>query len=124
MVYNIDIMLKPKSIAVLDEIVNNPKISATDAYLKHHKTTNKRTATVNANKLLTKTDAQVYLNKHINKAKNRVVQLIDSDKEEIAFRASEAVMDRALGKATQRIEQQSTSVNLNLDLTSITGVEQ
>ena len=115
--------LTRKQKAFADELLNNPKISATQAVLKHYgkpdKPTSYKTGTVIATENLAKPSVQLYLNEHIQKAKNRVVELIDSKKDDIALRASDSVLDRALGKATQRIEQQTTSVNLNIDLTSI-----
>lgn len=115
--------LTRKQKAFADHLINNPKDSATEAAANTYKIANRKSAEVIASENLRKTAIQIYLNEHIDKAKNRVVQLIDSDKDSIALQASEAVLDRALGKATQRVETQSTSVNLNLDLTSITGVE-
>jgi hypothetical protein len=117
-------MLKDKSKQVLDIIASNPKINNTDAYLAVHKTDNRVSAATNAYKLLQKPEAQIYLEKHIQRAKNRVVQLVDSEKEEIALRAADSLLDRALGKATQRVEQTTTGVTLTIDLTSaLNGTE-
>jgi len=110
--------LKVKSKEVLDLIASNPKINGTDAYLAVHKTENRTTAASNVHQLLKKPEAQIYLEKHIEKAKNRIVSLVDSEKEEIALRASDSLLDRALGKATQRTEVSTTGVTLTIDLTS------
>ncbi len=112
--------MKPKTKAFADALLADPKKSATTAYLETHETNNRATAKVEASKLLTKPNVQLYLDKHIDKARNRVVELVDSEKEQIALQASESILDRALGKPTQRVEQHSTSVNLSLDLTNIT----
>ena len=109
--------LKENSKRTLDTIIANPKLSGTDAYLLTHKTQNRTTAASNVHQLLKKPEAQLYLEKHINKAKNRIVQLVDSEKEEIALRASDSILDRALGKATQRTEVTSQSVHFSIDLT-------
>jgi hypothetical protein len=105
------IKLHPKVKAFADELINNPKINHTEAYIKTHKTNNRNAAKVNASKTLTNPNVQIYLNKHIDKARNRIVQLIDSDKENISLQASESVLDRALGKPVQ----QTQNINLNID---------
>ena len=54
----------------------------------------------------------------------RVLSLVDSDDEQVATTNAWRLIEHAKGKATQKIEQHTTSVNLNLDLTSITGEQQ
>jgi hypothetical protein len=110
--------LKENSKRILDIMVSKPNLNQTQAYKVIHPTASDNTARNNASQLLKKPEAQIYLQKHIDKASNRVVELIDSDKEEIALRASDSVLDRALGKATQRVETHTTGVTLTLDLTS------
>lgn len=117
-------MLKQKSKDTLDIIAGDPKVTGTEAYLMTHKeTANRQTARTNVHKLLKKPEAQIYLQKHISKARNKMVELVDSKKEDIALRASDSVLDRALGKATQRTETTSTTVNLNLNLSDVTEAE-
>lgn len=111
-------MLKPKSRQVLDIIALDPKISATEAYLKVHGTDNRTTATTNAYKLLRKPESQIYLQKHIDRARNTVVELLDSKKDDIRLRSADSILDRALGKPTQRTEVETTGITLNIDLTS------
>lgn len=101
-------------------MLKHPEISQTEAYLRHHNTNNRHTARHAVSELVAKPAAQIYLQEHINKAKQRVVTLVDSEKEDIALRASDSILDRALGKATQRTEQQTTVVSINLDLTQVT----
>lgn len=110
--------LTRKQKAFADTLINNPKLSATKAALKTYNTTDRTTASVIATENLAKPSIQIYLDKHIEKAKSKVVQLIDSDKEEIALRAADSVLDRALGKATQRTEVTTQGITLNIDLTS------
>lgn len=99
-------------------------LNQTKAYKEIHPTASDLTARNNASQLLKKPEAQIYLQEHINKAKSRIVELIGSEKEQIALSASEAVLDRALGKAVQRSEVQTTGVSLTIDLTSsLTEVE-
>jgi hypothetical protein len=110
--------LKPKSKQVLDIIAAQPKTNATEAYLQVHGTDNRVTAATNAYKLLQKPESQIYLEKHIDRARDTVIQLLNSDKDEIRLRSSQDILDRSHGKATTRIEQQTTGVTLNIDLTS------
>lgn len=110
--------LKVNSKAVLDIIAAQTKQNATQAYKEIHPNASDVTARNNASQLLAKPSAQIYLQKHVDKAKERVVELVNSDKEDIALRASDSILDRALGKATQRTEVTTTGITLNLDLTS------
>lgn len=110
--------LTRKQKAFADELINNPKMSATQAIKNTYNVTTDTSASVTAHENLRKPSIQLYLDKHIDKAKNRVVELIDSNREDIALRASDSVLDRALGKAVQRSEVQTTGVTLNIDLTS------
>ena len=114
-----EIKLAPKMKAFADELINNPKISQTEAYLKTHKTQSRDTARANASRTLAKANVQIYMDKHIEKAKSKVVQLIDSNKENIALQASEAVLDRALGKATQRIETENKHLIMKIDTSDL-----
>lgn len=100
-------MIKNNSKRVLDEILRDPSQNATKAYMKVHPKSAAPTAAVNASVLLKKPEAQLYLNKHLQKAKNKVVSLIDSENESIALKASESIIDRVVGKPTQV----TTSVN-------------
>jgi len=110
--------LTRKQKAFADELLNNPKQSAARAAMKTYNVKDLNSAAVQAHQNLMKPNVQIYMSEHIDKAKNRIVTLVDSDKEDIALRASDSLLDRALGKATQTINQQSTSVNINLDLTN------
>ncbi len=112
--------LTRKQKAFADELLNNPKQSATQAAVKTYNVSSPGAAAVQAHQNLMKPNVQLYLSEHIDKAKNRVITLVDSDKEEIALRASDSILDRALGKATQKIEQHTTAVTLELNLTDIT----
>lgn len=112
-------MLKKKSIETLNAALANPKISQTDAYLSTHKTTNRRTANDLAAKLFKKPEAQIYLQRHVDKARWTMVKLMETGKEEIKLNASKDILDREYGKATQRTESASTVVSLNLTLADV-----
>jgi hypothetical protein len=117
-------MLKANSKKTLDIIASQTKRNATEAYLTTHPNISKETAKAAANKLLAKPEAQLYLNEHIDKAKQTIVSLMDSEKDDIRLRASTDVLDRSHGKATQRIEQTTTGITLNIDLTSSLELEE
>lgn len=103
--------LKQNSKKILDIYASQKAKNITKAYKEVHPTAKSITANVNGYKLLKKPDAQLYLDKHINKAKNRIIELVDSNRENIALQASESILDRALGKPVNKTE----SINLNID---------
>lgn len=110
-----DLRLKPRTKAFADKLLSDPSISQTQAYLQTHNTNNPDTAKVEASRTLTKPNVKVYMDKHIDRAKMRIVELVESDKEDIALRASESILDRSLGKAT--VVQENTSyqqINITL----------
>jgi len=111
-------VMKLKTKAFADELLAHPKLSNTEAYLRTHQTTNRKSASVSASKLLAKPSVSIYLEKHISNARKRVVDLIDNaGKEEIQLRAAQDILDRSYGKATQRTEGVATGITLNIDLT-------
>lgn len=109
--------VKQKTKAFIDKLASDPKISATKAYLETHETTNPASARASASKLLATPNVRLYMEEHVYKARNRIVDLIDSEKEEIALRASDSVLDRQLGKPTQRLETSSQMVYISIDMT-------
>lgn len=111
--------LKQNSKKILDIIASEPNTNYTDAYRQVHPTASDITARTNSHKLIKKPEAQIYLQKHIDKAKSRVVELIDSNKENIALQASEAVLDRALGKAIQRVQTENKHLIMKIDTSDL-----
>lgn len=105
--------LKPRTIAFIEEMINNPKISQTQAYLKTHATNNPNSARASASQLLATPNVLIYTNNIENKAKKKIASLIDSEKEEIALKASQDVLDRNIGKPLQK--SVSTSVNISFE---------
>ena len=116
--------LTRKQKAFADVLLGNPKISATKAalqtYGKPDRPTTYDTASQIAAENLQKPSIQIYMEEHVDKARNKIVTLVNSERDEIALNASKDILDRVHGKATQRVETSSTSVNLNLSLTDIT----
>lgn len=112
-----------------DLLLNNPKLSAAQAVREVYNITRPDSSTPRtvAAENLAKPNIQLYMDAHVQKAKNKIIQLIDSKADKIALAASDSVLNRALGKPTQRVEQHTTSVSLELalaDLTAMTPVNQ
>lgn len=111
--------LRPKTKEFVDEMLANPKISATEAYIRTHETESRVTAKVEASKLLTKPNVIGYKQSAVGKAKRRVIELVDSTNESIALKASTEIIDRNEGKAVQKSENLSRTVEVKLDLTGV-----
>lgn len=111
-------MLKANSKKVLDIIAGQKERNATQAYKDVHPGAATTTAAAAANKLLAKPEAQIYLQEHVDRAKQTMVQLLNSDKEEMQYKASQDILDRNLGRAIQQVQTTSVGVQLNIDLTS------
>lgn len=111
--------IKPRTKNFIDELNDNPHISAAEAYIRTHETDNRITAKNAASKLLQKPAVIGYKDNAVKKAKRRIVQLVDSDNESIALKASESIIDRNEGKAVQKNENMSRTVEVKLDLTGV-----
>ena len=119
--------LKQNSKQILDIIATQKEKNATKAYKEVHPNASDVTARNNVSQLLAKPSAQIYLQKHIDKSietKVRILGTAEGKPEEIGWQnlantVAEQVLDRHLGKATQRTETASTTVNINLDLTGV-----
>lgn len=110
--------LKENSKRTLDIIAQQKKRNATEAYIATHEGVSRKVAQVKSAQLLAKPEAQIYLQEHVDRARNTVVDLLNSEKDDIRLRASTDILDRNLGKATQKIEQTTTGITLNIDLSS------
>jgi hypothetical protein len=116
-------MLKANSKKTLDIIAGQTKRNATQAYLQTHPNSSVQAAQAKVSQLLAKPEAQLYLNQHVEKAKATIVELLDSEKDDIRLRASTDILDRTHGKAIQQIQQSTVGITLNIDLTSSLGIE-
>lgn len=110
--------------AVIDVIAREPLTTQGQAYSRIYGTTDKKQAIERASRLMSKPEAKIYLNKHIEKAKKRIVQLTDSENEQVALKASQDILDREKGKATQRTESVSEKLTIAIDLTKGARAEQ
>jgi hypothetical protein len=111
--------IKPKTKEFIDLMQADPKLSATEAYIRTHQTINRNTAKVEASKLLTKPNVSIYKASIVKKAKTKIGLLIDSSNESIALKASQDVIDRTEGKAIQKNETTSKVVTVKLDLSGL-----
>lgn len=71
----------------------------------------------NANILAEIADRTKLMEYNANKATLRLSQLIDTTDETVALNATKFAIEQVEGKATQRIETKSQSIQLNIDLT-------
>jgi len=107
--------LKTNSKRILDIIASDKSMNQTQAYKQVHPNASDNTARNNASQLLKKPEAQIYLQKHIEKASNKIVELVNNDKPDIALRASQDILDRTQGKATIKTENTTyTDINITL----------
>lgn len=115
-------MIKPKTKAFADKLLNDPKITQQDAYLQTHKTTHKPTARVQASILLNKPDVLAYMEQKAPLAEKTIVQVMknantkDNKKsvqwQRLAHDSAQTILDRTYGKAITR----SNNVNVNVSI--------
>lgn len=110
--------LKHNSKRVLDIVATQKKRNATEAYLQVHPNATKASAQVLASQLMTKPTAIIYLQEHVDRAKSTIVDLLNSEKDDIRLRSATDILDRNTGKAIQRTENLTTGITLTIDLTS------
>jgi hypothetical protein len=109
--------LKQNSKLVLDEYAQQKKKNAAAAYKVVHPNASGVTARTNAYKLMQKPQAQIYLQQHIDKARETIVDLLQSEKDDIKLRSAIDILDRSHGKSVQRTEVNTSVLTLNIDLT-------
>lgn len=110
--------LKHNSKRVLDIIATQKTRNATEAYLQVHPNVSRATAQALSSELLSKPTAQIYLQEHVDRAKNTILDLLNSEKDDIRLRSATDILDRSTGKAVQRTENVTTGITLNIDLNS------
>lgn len=135
--------LKPltrKQAAFVKHLVDNPKASATAAvqatYGRNDKPVDRNTAANIASTNLSKPNILNELAKHSSNAEYTLIELMEVSKEyakeggrdgasyaSVAVQTANSILDRVHGKATQRIEQQSTAVVIQIDLTGVSSPE-
>ena len=114
-----ELRIKPKTKALYDEVINNKGITQREAYIQLHPKSSIEAADSNASKLLRSDKYNIYKASAVGKAKKRIVSLVSSGNESIALKASQDILDRTEGKATQKTENITQTVEVKLDLTGV-----
>jgi hypothetical protein len=116
--------LTRKQQAFVRHLIENPKSSATEAVVQSYDVTDRLTAKSIATENLSKPAIISELAKYNNLVENTLINTIqdysNSDKlgeRSLAVETSKYIHDKIHGKATQRIEQRSEKLIINLDLT-------
>jgi phage terminase small subunit len=100
-----------------NKLLTNPKASATQAAADVYAVKNRHVAEQIAYENMRKPEILRYMGKYADMAEKRIIELMQSSDERVAFNASKDVLDRRYGKATQRSEVSARTVELNIDLT-------
>lgn len=108
--------IKPKTKQMVDLLLENPKLSQTEAYIRTHGTNNRDSARATASKVLSKPNVIGYRASAVGKAKRRIISLVDSENQSIALKASQDIIDRNEGKSVQKTENLSRTIEVKLDL--------
>ena len=120
--------LTPKQKAFVQELLDNPKQSATQAVLKTYGKPGKPVTYLSARNIasenLTKPNIMTKLAQYNDMVESAILQTIsdwkDHDKprqREIAMNQAQFVHDKIHGKATQKVETRSEQVTISIDLT-------
>lgn len=123
--------LTRKENAVIHHIVTNPKSSATEAVMQAYDVKRRETARVMAHELTHKPSVMAELAKYSTEAELTVLDVMAYSKDygrdggkdgasyaSVALQAANSVLDRLHGKATQKTENATIAVTLNVDLSS------
>lgn len=111
--------IKPKTKELVDLLNDNKGMTQTEAYKLLHPKASDNTARSAAAKVLQKPAVIGYKDSAVKKAKRRVIALVDSDNENTALKAAQDIIDRNEGKAVQKTENLSRTVEVKLDLTGV-----
>lgn len=114
-----ELRLQPKTIQLIELLQANPKLTQTEAYMQLHDVKDRRVAGANASRVLASDSARIYSAAAIGKARRRIVSLVQSSNESIALKAAQDILDREKGKAIQKSESTSRTVEVKLDLSGV-----
>lgn len=110
--------LTRKQQAFVNELIANPKQSVTQATLKTYNVKDANVARAVGSENLAKPSIMQHLVANSVRAEEKIVELLEAEKQEVQIQAAKDILDRVHGKATQKIEQTTTGVTLTIDLTS------
>lgn len=112
--------LTRKQAAFVRQLIENPKMSGTQAALATYNVNNDVTAASVASENLRKPLILAHLEQASERAELNMLEFMAQRKDpRLAFDASKDVLDRVHGKATQRVESVSTGVSITIDLTGM-----
>lgn len=110
--------LTKKQANFVKELLSDSKVSATEAAIRSYNVSKREVASAIATENLRKPLVMQHLQANASRAEEKIVSLLEADKQEVQIQAAKDILDRVHGKATQRIEQTTTGVTLTIDLTS------
>lgn len=127
--------LTRKQEAFVQELLTNPKQSATQAALKTYGKPDKELSYGTAQSIATENLSKPVIMSKLGLASDMVetalMQTVEdwkqeenSRKREIAMDTAKYIHDKVHGKATQRVEQQTTTVSVAIDLSGMATTEQ
>lgn len=113
--------LTRKQRAFADKLLDNPKMSATQAVRETYNIKQEgSTARTMAAQNLAVPSIQQYLNSHDYESQSTIVEMMKQREDKrLAYDAAKDIQDRIHGKATQKVEQTTVSLSFGMDLGSI-----
>lgn len=119
--------MKPKTKAFADKLLENPKLSQTEAYLQTHETESRATARNNASSLLAQPNVLEYLQSKSEIAEKALFNVLQTSKkhkdnvnwQRLAKDTANDVLDRAVGKPLARTSSLNISVSIEQALNSL-----
>lgn len=128
--------LTRKQKAFADGLLANPKLSATEIATQTYQVKNRNVANNIAAENLAKPSIQIYLESHGDKALQDNLEIAEYSKDmgktfsregasyaSVASDINKDILNRVLGKPTQRIESTSTVVEISLNLSDVADTQ-
>ena len=122
--------LTRKQKMLADYLLEYPQQSATEAATRVLNVSNRRSASVAAADILKKPHVQAYMEQHSAIASDTMFEIMDLSKKYakeggkegasyagVAVTVAKDILDRVHGKPTQKIEQTTQAISINIDLT-------
>lgn len=99
----------------INDLLNDPSQSATSVIERHYNTTSKSSATSLAHNKMTKDDIQIILKDYGTEAIHTIHDVMTTGSESNRLSAAKDLADRTFGKATQRTESVSLTIEAVVD---------
>lgn len=116
--------LTPRQLEFVKQLTENNKITHTEAAKRAYGHTDNNVAAATASRTLRSVNVQSALSQYNDLAEATIVGTMqdwgksqNTRRRELAMNAAMYTHDKTHGKATQRVEQQSVSVDISIDLT-------